>query len=195
MKGLSIGYAMCGSFCTMRRAIEQMKILKEQGADITPIMSPIVFSSDTRFTNAKALQKEVEDICGKPIIHTVVDAEPIGPRGYLDLLIAAPCTGNTLSKFALGITDTSVTMALKAHIRNGKPILLAVATNDALSASAKNIGLLLNTKNVFFVPLFQDDPEAKPTSMIANFSLIPEAARAALEGRQLKPLLEIKSAV
>ena len=189
MNGISVGYAMCGSFCTMRRAVEQMKILRDMGADITPIMSPIVFETDTRFGAAEHWKSTVMDICGKEIIHTERDAEAIGPRGTLDLLIAAPCTGNTLSKFANGITDTSVTMALKAHVRNSKPLLLAVATNDALSASAKNIGLLLNTKNIFFVPFSQDDPEKKPTSMIAHFEKIPQAALLALEGKQLEPII------
>jgi len=188
MNGISVGYAMCGSFCTMRRAVEQMKVLREMGADITPIMSPIVFGTDTRFGTAEHWKSTVEDICGKKIIHTVEGAEPIGPKGLLDLLIAAPCTGNTLSKFALGITDTSVTMALKAHIRNERPLLLAIATNDALSASAKNIGALMNTKNVFLVPMAQDDPKGKPTSMIADFNKIPQAALAALEGKQLQPI-------
>ncbi len=189
MKGLSIGYVMCGSFCTLRRAVEGIRALRQAGAEVTPVMSPIVYETDTRFGKAADFIAEVEALCDKKIIHTVKDAEPIGPRNLFDLIIAAPCTGNTLSKFSLGITDTSATMALKAHIRNGKPALLAVATNDALGASAKNIGLLLNTKNIFFVPFSQDDAAGKPTSMIADFNLIPAAAKAALEGKQLQPIL------
>ncbi|MBQ8550447.1 MAG: dipicolinate synthase subunit B [Clostridia bacterium] len=190
MNGISLGYAMCGSFCTLRRALDAMKRLRELGAEITPIMSPIVYSTDTRFGKAEDIRREAEEICGRKIIHTIKDAEPIGPKSPFDLLVAAPCTGNTLSKFSLGITDTSVTMALKAHIRNQKPLLISLATNDALSATAKNIGALLNTKNVFFVPFSQDDPLGKPTSMIADFSLIPKAAAAALNGKQLTPVVK-----
>ncbi len=189
MNGISLGYVMCGSFCTLRRAIDQIKILRDMGASVTPIMSPIVYSTDTRFGRADERISEVEELCGQKIIHTILDAEPIGPKNLFDLIIASPCTGNTLSKLAFGITDTSATMALKAHIRNGKPTLLAVATNDALGATAKNIGLLLNTKNIFFVPFSQDDPKKKPTSMIADFSRIPEAAKAALRGEQLEPII------
>ncbi len=189
MNGISLGYVMCGSFCTLRRATDQIKILRESGAEVTPVMSPIVYSTDTRFGKARDYIEEIEELCGKKIIHTVEDAEPIGPKNLFDLIIAAPCTGNTLSKLSFGITDTSATMALKAHIRNQKPVLLAVATNDALGATAKNIGLLLNTKNIFFVPFSQDDPEKKATSMIADFSKIPEAARAALKGIQLQPII------
>ena len=189
MKGISLGYVMCGSFCTLRRATDQLKKLCELGADVTPIMSPIVYSTDTRFGKAADYITEIEKACQKPIIHTVKDAEPIGPRNLFDLIIAAPCTGNTLSKLAFGITDTSATMALKAHIRNQKPVLLAVATNDALGATAKNIGLLLNTKNIFFVPFSQDDPVKKPTSMIADMERIPEAALAALSGKQFEPVI------
>lgn len=188
MKGLSIGYAMCGSFCTLRRAVSELRHLKDLGADITPIMSEIVYSTDTRFGNAADYIKEVEDICQRKIIATVKDAEPIGPKNLLDLIVAAPCTGNTLGKLALGITDTSVTMALKATLRNEKPVVLAVATNDALGASAKNIGLLLNTRNIYFVPFSQDDPNSKQRSMIADFSLIPQTINAALEGSQLQPI-------
>ncbi len=188
MKGLSIGYAMCGSFCTLRQAVNQMKILKDLGADITPIMSPIVYTTDTRFGNCADYIKEIEDFCGKKIIHTVKEAEPIGPKNLLDVIVAAPCTGNTLGKLANGITDTSVTMALKAHLRNQKPVVLAVATNDALGASAKNIGLLLNSRYIYFVPLSQDDPYKKPNSLIADFTKIGDTIESALSGTQLQPL-------
>lgn len=189
MKGLSLGFAMCGSFCTLRQAVDEIKILRQMGADITPIMSPIVYSTDTRFGKCEDFVNEVEELCQKKIIHTVKDAEPIGPKNLLDVIVAAPCTGNTLGKLANGITDTSVTMALKAHLRNEKPVVLAVATNDALGASAKNIGLLFNSKNIFFVPLSQDDPQGKHNSLIADFKRIPQAVLSALEGRQLQPVL------
>ncbi len=189
MKGLSVGYAMCGSFCTLRYAVDQIKKLREMGADVTPIMSPIVYTTDTRFGKCSDFIDEVETLCGKKIIHTVKDAEPIGPKNLIDIMVAAPCTGNTLGKLANGITDTSVTMALKAHLRNEKPVLLAVATNDALGASAKNIGLLFNSKHIYFVPLSQDDPQKKHNSLIADFSKIPDAVAAALKGIQLQPVL------
>ncbi len=189
MEGIRLGYAMCGSFCTLRRAVEEMKKLKNLGADVTPIMSPIVYETDTRFGTAREFIELSEEICGKKVIHTVKDAEPIGPKNLFDILVAAPCTGNTLSKLALGITDTSVTMALKAHLRNEKPLLLSIATNDALGASAKNIGILFNTRHIFFVPLSQDDPKGKHNSLIADFTRIPEAVYAALKGEQLQPVL------
>ncbi len=188
MDGIRLGFAMCGSFCTLRRAVDQLCKLKEMGADITPIMSPIVYGTDTRFGKAQDFIDRVEETCGKKIIYTIKDAEPIGPKNLFDVLIAAPCTGNTLSKLALGITDTSVTMALKAHLRNEKPIVLAVATNDALGASSKNIGLLFNTRHIYFVPLSQDDPQSKHNSLIADFSKIPPAIDAALKGEQLQPV-------
>lgn len=188
MEGLSVGYAMCGSFCTLRYAVDQIKLLRDAGAVVTPIMSPIVYTTDTRFGKCADFISEVEELCGKKIIHTVKDAEPIGPRNLLDVIVAAPCTGNTLGKLANGITDTSVTMALKAHLRNEKPVVLAIATNDALGASAKNIGLLFNSQHIFFVPLSQDDPKNKANSLIADFSRIPEAVTAAVNGIQLQPL-------
>lgn len=189
MKGITAGYALCGSFCTLSAAVEEIKELKKREMRILPIMSPITYSTDTRFGTAESFQTRVRAICDHEIIHTIQDAEPIGPKKLLDVLIIAPCTGNTLGKLANGITDTPVTMAAKAHLRNGRPLVLAVATNDALSASAKSIGSLLNVKNVYFVPLRQDDPTGKPTSLIADFSKIPECVEAALAGRQLQPLL------
>lgn len=188
VKGLSVGYAMCGSFCTMADALIQLEKIKEAGADILPIMSDIVYNSDTRFTNHLELQKRVKEITEKEIIHTVVQAEPIGPKKLLDILVVSPCTGNTLGKLASGITDSSVTMAVKAHLRNNRPVVLCIATNDALSASAKNIGILLNTKNIYFVPFSQDNAEKKPTSLISEFNKIPETVRYALQGKQLQPI-------
>ncbi|MBQ2387950.1 MAG: dipicolinate synthase subunit B [Clostridia bacterium] len=189
MINLKVGYAMCGSFCTLKRAVEEIKVLKEKDFDIYPIMSPITYSTDTRFGKAADFIGEVEEICGKKIICTVKDAEPIGPKGLLDVLVISPCTGNTLGKIANGITDSSVSMAAKAHLRNGRPLVLTIATNDALSASAKNIGSLINTKNVYFVPFGQDDAFKKPTSLISDFSLIYDTVISALDGKQLQPIL------
>ena len=189
MKNLKVGYAMCGSFCTLKRAVEEIKVLKENDFDIYPIMSPITYSTDTRFGKAADFISEVEEICGKKIICTVKDAEPIGPKALLDVLVISPCTGNTLGKIANGITDSSVSMAAKAHLRNGRPLVLTIATNDALSASAKNLGALMNTKNVYFVPFGQDDAFKKPTSLISDFSLIYNTVISALDGKQLQPIL------
>ena len=189
MSTVTAGFAFCGSFCTIKRAVSQLEILKESGMELIPIISPVVFETDTRFGKAADLIEQIESLCGRKVIRTIAEAEPIGPGKKLDLLIVAPCTGNTLSKLANGITDTSVTMAVKAHLRNSRPVLLAVATNDALSASAKNFGVLFNTKNVFFVPMSQDDCVGKPTSLVCDFTKIPEAAALALEGRQLQPIL------
>lgn len=189
MKEITAGYALCGSFCTISDSLSALRNLAATGMNIIPIMSPIVYNTDTRFTEHISLQKRVKEITGNDIIYTVEGAEPIGPRKLLDILIVAPCTGNTIGKLANGITDTSVTMAVKAHLRNQRPVLLAVATNDALSASARNIGQLMNLKNVYFVPFSQDNAISKPTSMIADFNKIPEALEAALEGKQLQPIL------
>lgn len=186
----TIGYALCGSFCTIEKALQQMEALKLSGAEIVPIFSQTVFETDTRFFQSNEIKARVHNITANPILHTVREAEPIGPKKLLDLLVIAPCTGNTLAKLANGITDTAVTMAAKAHLRNGRPVLLAIATNDALSNSAQNIGKLLNTKNVFFVPFGQDDPQKKPTSLICKFESLPQAAAAALKGQQLQPLLQ-----
>ncbi|MGN0642795.1 MAG: dipicolinate synthase subunit B [Huintestinicola sp.] len=184
-----IGVAITGSFCTFSKVFEQMKALKNMNADLTPIMSYNASALDTRFGTAHENICAAEEICGKGIINTIPLAEPIGPKKMFDILLIAPCTGNTLAKLALGITDTPVTMAAKSHLRNGRPVLIAVSSNDALSASAKNIGLLLNTRNYFFVPFSQDDSSKKPTSLIADFTKIPDAVIAALEARQLQPII------
>lgn len=168
-------------------ALEQ---LRARFRNIVPIVSECTAATDTRFGKAHDLMREMERICDRRVIATIEAAEPIGPKKLLDLLVIAPCTGNTLGKLAAGITDTSVTMAAKAHLRNGRPLLIALSTNDALSTSAPNIGELLNRKNVFFVPFGQDDPEHKPTSLCADFSLTAQAALEALEGRQLQPILQ-----
>jgi len=189
MSAQRIGVAVCGSYCTFSTVIPEFKKLADEGFDLVPIMSFNAYSTDTRFGKAADFVAEIEKITGKTVIHTIEDAEPIGPKKLLDLLLIAPCTGNTLAKLACGITDTPVTMAAKAHMRNSRPILIAVSTNDALSVNAKNIGLLMSMKNVFFVPLRQDNPQEKPTSIVADMSRIPEAVHAALNGRQLQPML------
>ena len=185
----TVGFALCGSFCTHARAVEALEQVKARFARVVPIVSETVAATDTRFGAAHDLMREVERICDHRVIATVKGAEPIGPQKLLDLLIICPCTGNTLGKLAAGVTDSSVTMAAKAHLRNGRPLVLAPSTNDGLSASAGSIGVLLNRKYIYFVPFGQDDPEKKPASLVADFAQVADAAQAALEGRQLQPLL------
>lgn len=189
LKGKKIGFAMCGSFCTFKRAIVELEKLAQTGADIIPIMSPASFGTDTRFGTAEFFTKKIEDITGKKIITEIKDAEPIGPKNLLDILIVLPCTGNSLAKIATGIADTSVTLSVKAHLRNQKPVLLAVSTNDGLGTAAKNIATLLNTKHIFFIPFSQDDYIKKPNSLVADFEYLIPAAEAALEHKQLQPIL------
>ena len=189
MENKTVGFAVCGSFCTHDKAMAALEQIRARFARVVPIVSECTAATDTRFGAAHDLMREMERICDHRVISTVKAAEPIGPQKLLDLLIICPCTGNTLGKLAGGITDTSVTMAAKAHLRNGRPLLIAPSTNDGLAASAVNIGTLLTRKYIYFVPFGQDDPERKPTSLVADFSRVPEAALAALEGRQLKPLL------
>ena len=183
-----IGYAFCGSFCTHRKSVAELKSLRAQGYDILPIMSDNVYNIDTRFGKASDLVREVEEITGNRVVHTIVDAEPLGPKISLDALIISPCTGNTLAKIARGITDTSVTMAAKAHLRSDRPTVLALCSNDALSANLQNISILLERKNVFFVPMKQDDPSGKPHSLVCEFSLLNQSCKGALERRQIQPL-------
>ena len=185
----TVGFALCGSFCTHARAMEALEQVKARFARVVPIVSQCVADTDTRFGSAHDLMREMERICDHRVISTVKAAEPIGPQKLLDLLIICPCTGNTLGKLAAGITDTSVTMAAKAHLRNQRPLLIAPSTNDGLAASAPSIGALLGRKYIYFVPFGQDDPEKKPTSLVADFSQVADAARAALTGEQLQPLL------
>ena len=189
MEQVKVGFAVCGSFCTHRQAMEALERVHARFGDVTPIVSEITAASDTRFGPAHELMREMERICDKRVIDSIVKAEPIGPKGLLDVLVICPCTGNTLAKLAGGITDTTVTMAAKAHLRNGGPVELCLATNDGLAASAKNIGTLLDKKNVYFVPFGQDDPVEKPTSLVADFSRVNDAIDAALRGEQLQPLL------
>lgn len=183
-----IGYCFCGSFCTLSRSIEIMDHLAAEGNTILPIMNESVYTTDTRFGRAADIVREVEAICKQPVIHTIVDAEPIGPKINLDMLVVAPCTGNTLAKLASGITDTPVTMAVKAQLRSDRPVVLALATNDALSANLKNIGTLMSRKNIYFVPMKQDDPEKKPHSLVCDFSLLKKTMVSAFAGRQIMPI-------
>lgn len=188
MKDITLGYAFCGSFCTIKQSLSALEQLCRLPIKVKPIMSEIVYKTDTRFGTANELIEKVEELCKDKIIHTIAGAEPIGPKNLLDILVVAPCTGNTLAKTANGITDTPVTMAIKAHLRNNKPVVLGIATNDALGASAKNIGLLHNTKNIYFVPYGQDDPYSKNNSLVCDFTRITETVEAALEGKQIQPV-------
>lgn len=188
MNKANVGFALCGSFCTFRRVLPVMKELTES-CELFPIMSFNAYATDTRFGKAEDFIREIEQLCGREIIHSIFAAEPIGPKKLLDALIVEPCTGNTLAKLACGIADTPVTLAAKSHLRNARPLILAVSTNDALSGAAKNIGALQNYKNVFFVPYAQDDCENKPTSIVAHFEKTAETLHAALNGRQLQPVI------
>ncbi|MBO5495257.1 MAG: dipicolinate synthase subunit B [Eubacterium sp.] len=182
---MKTGYCLTGSFCTFDKAFETIKGLVKSGNSVTPIMSENAFTTDTRFGTAKHMQDTLVEITGNSIIHTIVQAEPIGPKKLFDILIVAPCTANTLAKLANGIVDTSVTMAVKSHLRNNRPVLIGVSTNDALGAAAKNIGVLMNTKNYYFVPFSMDNYEKKPKSMVCDFTQIEHCAKLALEGREI----------
>ncbi len=190
MTKATIGFAMCGSFCTFSKAFTQMQNLVDMGYKVLPIMSQNAYETDTRFGKASEMVKKAEEITGEKVLHTSVQTEPIGPKEMCDLLIVAPCTGNTLAKLSLGVTDTSVTMATKSHLRVLRPVLLCVATNDALGASAQNIGRLMNTKNVYFVPMKQDDCIKKPNSLVADFDKIPICVEYALRHEQYQPVFE-----
>ena len=192
LKELRVGFAFCGSFCTMSRALDALEQTAARFGTVTPIVSETVASTDTRFGTAHDFMREMERICGRRVISTIVEAEPIGPKELLDVLVVCPCTGNTLAKLAHGVTDSPVTMAAKAHLRNGRPLVLALATNDGLGASAPNLGTMLGRKHVYFVPFGQDDCTGKPASLVADFSLVPETAEAALRGEQIQPLLQAR---
>lgn len=189
MRKERVGFAVCGSFCTYEKALEQLRELTEIYETLIPIASETAAKTDTRFGTAEALLRRMEELTGRAVITQITTAEPIGPKKLLDILVIAPCTGNTLAKLAGGITDTAVTMAAKAHLRNGGPVVIAMASNDGLSAGARNIGELLTRKNYYFVPFGQDAPQTKPTSLVADFSRLPETVDAALKGRQLQPVL------
>lgn len=189
IRGKKFGVAITGSFCTIDETIIEFERLVFLGADITPILSNNAATIDSRFGKAEDLRSRLKLISGKECIETIVDAEPIGPKRLFDLVLVAPCTGNTLGKIANGITDTPVTMAVKAHLRNQMPVVLAIATNDGLAGSARNIGSLINTKNIYFVPYGQDDAIKKPTSLVAKFNMIVPTIEHALEGNQIEPIL------
>ena len=186
---MNIGFALCGSFCTYERVFPVMQALAEKH-NVAAIFSRAAATLDSRFGTSAEFLARAEAICGAPPLLTIPDVEPVGPKKLFDILIIAPCTGNTLAKLSHSIADGPVTMAAKSHLRNGRPILIAVSTNDALSGAAENIGRLLNRKHYYFVPFGQDDPVNKPNSMVAHFEMIPEAMEAALEGRQLQPILQ-----
>lgn len=186
----TVGFALCGSFCTFKKVIPQMKKLVQDGYKVIPIMSPTAYSTDTRFGKAQDFNKEIEEICNEKIIYTISGAEPIGPKELLDVLVIAPCTGNTLGKLSNGISDTSVTLATKAHLRNQRPVIIAVSTNDALGTSARNIGTLINSKYIYFVPMRQDDHINKPNSIVADFNYIPDTVKEVLTtNKQPQPIL------
>lgn len=185
---MNIGFAMCGSFCTFSQVFPAMELLTRD-YHVTPIFSTAAATIDSRFGTAADHLAQAADICGSPVLKTITQVEPIGPKKLFDALIVAPCTGNTLAKLAHSIADTPVTMAIKSHLRNGRPVVIAVSTNDALGGAAENIGKLMGRKHYFFVPFRQDDAANKPTSMVADFSRIHEALEAALEGKQLQPML------
>lgn len=185
---MNIGFAMTGSFCTYAQVLPVMEQLAKEHT-VIPIFSQSACSIDSRFGTAAEFLRRAEEICGAAPICTVADAEPIGPKKLLDVLVVAPCTGNTLAKLAHSIADTPVTMAVKSHLRNGRPVVIAVSTNDALAGAAENIGKLLGRKHYYFVPFGQDDPLKKPTSMVAHFDLIPDTVAEAAKGRQIQPIL------
>lgn len=184
---MNIGFAMCGSFCTYSKVFPIMELLSRD-YQITPIFSEASYTIDSRFGTAEEHIALAREICGTQPLHTIAQAEPIGPKKLLDILVIAPCTGNTLAKLAHSIADTPVTMAAKSHLRNGRPVVVAVSTNDGLAGAAENIGKLLSRKHYYFVPFGQDDSIGKPTSLVADFSALPKALEEALEGRQVQPI-------
>ena len=187
MEALRIGLALTGSYCTYDKALAALEALTQR-YDVTALMSENAYETDTRFGDASEFVKRLETLTGKPVLHTVVQTEPVGPQEIFDVLAVAPCTGNTAAKLAAGITDTAVTMAVKSQLRGGRPVVLAFGSNDGLSASAKNIGELLNRKNIYFVPMYQDDPGKKPRSLASDYGRLEETVLAAHEGRQIEPI-------
>jgi dipicolinate synthase subunit B len=189
LKEKRVGLALTGSFCTFSVAIVILQEIINEGAVVTPIISNIVDTVDTRFFKANDLKKTLENLSGNKVIRCITDAEPIGPRQLLDILVVLPCTGNTIAKMAMGISDTTVTMAVKSHLRNNRPVVLGVSTNDSLGNGAKNIGALLNAKNIYFVPFGQDDPNNKTRSMVLKSGLAVKTIEMALDGQQIQPIL------
>ena len=189
LKNKKIGFALTGSFCTLNRTIEEIENLVKQGADVLPIMSFNTYNLDSRFGKASEFINKIKEITKKEIIHTIQEAEPIGPKQLTDIFVIAPCSGNTIAKLANGITDTPVLMAAKSHLRNQKPIVIGISTNDALSGSAENIGKLLNRNNFYFIPFKQDNPITKPTSLVFDFKMTTETIKKALDREQIQPII------
>lgn len=189
LKNKNIGFIFTGSFCMFKTTIEQLKNIKKEGANIIPIMSYNAYKLDTKFGKAKDFINEIEEITGKKIIHTIQDAEPIGPKHLTDIMVVAPCSGNTMAKLTNDIIDTPATMAVKSHLRNNLPVVIAPSTNNALSGNAANIGSLLNRKNYYFVPFRQDNPITKPRSVVFDFDYLIKTIKAALDGKQIQPIL------
>ncbi len=185
---MTIGFALCGSYCTYDRVFPVIEALSKENK-VIPILSEAAYATDSRFGTAEHWKRKLEEICGCPPLHLISQVEPIGPKGLLDILVIAPCTGNTLAKLAHSIADGPVTMAAKSHLRNGRPVLVAVSTNDGLAGAGENIGRLLARKHYYFVPFGQDDPLKKPTSLIADFAQIPQAMAGAMAGQQIQPML------
>ena len=188
MKTLRIGLALTGSYCTYDKALAALETLARR-YDVTALMSENAYATDTRFGDAAGFVRRLEALTGRPVLHTVAETEPVGPNELFDVLAVAPCTGNTAAKLAAGITDTAVTMAVKSQLRSGKPVVLAFGSNDGLGVSARNIGELLNRKNIYFVPMYQDDPVKKPRSLASDYRRLEETILAAYEGRQIEPIL------
>lgn len=189
LTGVKVGVVLTGSHCTMDEVIPQIRCLKYEGAEIMPVFSFTVDETDNRFYQVSNLKAEINAICDKPIINTIVGAEPIGPQKLLDVVVVAPATGNTIAKLAAGIVDTPALMAIKAHLRNQRPVVIAISTNDALGINARNIGLLINMKNIYFVPFRQDDPVNKANSLMACMDKLSDTVVCALQGKQLQPVL------
>ncbi len=189
LRGVRVGVVVTGSHCTIGEVIPQIRELKSEGADILPIFSYTVDETDNRFYQVQDLKTQIHEICNKPIINTIVGAEPIGPQKLLDVVVVAPATGNTIAKLAHGIVDTPALMAVKAHLRNQRPVVIAISTNDALGINARNIGLLINMKNIYFVPFRQDDPFNKCNSLVASMDKLLDTVIFALQGKQLQPIL------
>lgn len=189
LEGVRVGFALTGSFCTFDKVFVEIEKIIAEGAQVTPIISQTTDKTDTRFGKADEWKTKLEVLTGRKIISTIPEAEPIGPKMLFDIVVVAPCTGNTIGKLANAITDTPVTMAVKAQLRNQKPVVLAISTNDGLGANAKNVGLLLNMKNIYFVPFGQDDPVKKCNSLVAKFDMILPTIQEALKGKQIQPLL------
>jgi len=189
LKGVRVGFALTGSFCTLKEAVEQVKKLIEEGAEVIPIVTREVATTNTRFGTAAGWKDLLKELTGHEVVETITDAEPIGPKKLLDILVVAPCTGNTLAKLANAITDGPVLMAIKAQLRNQRPVVLAIATNDALGMNARNLGVLLNAKNVYMVPFGQDNPTGKPNSLVARMDLLLDTVLYALQGKQLQPVV------